>query len=374
MDVARLSVLADRSFQTERDVYQSFLDLVVECTGSEIGYLHLYDETREEIQLNVWSEAVISACTTIHDSHYPLRSAGVWGDCVRNRAPAVHNDEASLDDGRGLPEGHVPLYRHMSLPVFDRDRIVAIVGVGNALTSYDPETVAAAEDLIREGWPIVQRKLSEIEAGRSSSLIRFEAESIYAVLTDMLGALSRALEMQHESIARHQENVAFVAGQIAEARGLAPAVRQGLEIGALVHDVGKIGVPPGILGKPGTLTADEFEIIKQHTVIGSRIFEAVNLPWPVADMIRQHHERMDGSGYPDGLVGNMICLEARILAVADSYDAMCSDRPYRRALGNSYAVKEIVAGRDRTYDPYVVDAFLACVEADPTFGGRYPAP
>ncbi len=374
MEVSRLAAFEDRRFLTERDAYQAFLDLVVELTGSEIGYLHLYDEASREIQLNVWSDAVIGGCTTVHDSHYPLPAAGIWADCVRNRRTAIHNDYGALPDQQRLPEGHFPLHRHMSLLVFGGDRIIAIVGVGNAPAPYDHDVATSAEEFIASGWRVLGRKLAEIEDVRATSMNRFEGESIYTVLTDMLGALSRALEMQHESVTRHQENVAFVAGRIALARGLPAGVRRGLEIGALVHDVGKIGIPSEILNKPGALSADEFTVIKRHTVIGSRIFDAVSLSWPVADMIRHHHERMDGSGYPDGLIGNMICVEARILAVADSYDAMCSDRPYRRAFNHSHAVAEIVAGRDRTYDPYVVDAFLACIEEDPSFGGRYRVP
>lgn len=100
-------------------------------------------------------------------------------------------------------------------------------------------------------------------------------------------------------------------------------------------------------------------------------FEGVQTPWPLHEMILQHHERMDGSGYPHGLVGEMICIEARIIAVADTYDAMAQRRPYRVSLGSSAAIEQLRSDRGRGFDPYVVDAFLTLAENDPTFEGRY---
>lgn len=125
----------------------------------------------------------------------------------------------------------------------------------------------------------------------------------------------------------HERKVATLAGAIAEEMGLSKHRRDGLLSAALVHDIGKLKVPMAILNRPGRLTEPEFELIKVHSKIGFEILMNIDFPWPVANIVHQHHERMDGSGYPNGLLGDAILLEARILAVADSIEAMASHRP-----------------------------------------------
>ena len=126
----------------------------------------------------------------------------------------------------------------------------------------------------------------------------------------------------------------------------------------MIHDIGKIYVPAEILNRPGRLTKAEFEIIKSHAEVGYDIIKDVKFPWPVAQMVLQHHERMDGSGYPNGLHGEDIILEARILAVADVVEAITAHRPYRPAVGLEKALLEIEAHRGPLYDPEVADACL----------------
>jgi HD-GYP domain-containing protein (c-di-GMP phosphodiesterase class II) len=124
----------------------------------------------------------------------------------------------------------------------------------------------------------------------------------------------------------------------------------------MVHDVGKVTVPAEILTKPGRLSEIEFLLIKAHAEAGYEILRTIEFPWPVAELARQHHERLDGSGYPRGLTGDHILLEARILAVADVVEAMASDRPYRAALGLEAALAEIERGSGRLFDTSAVDA------------------
>ena len=127
---------------------------------------------------------------------------------------------------------------------------------------------------------------------------------------------------------------------------------------SVVHDVGKVRVPAEILSKPGTLTALEFSLIKQHSQAGYDILKEVDFPWPIAQFVLQHHERMDGSGYPQGLKGDAILLEARIISVADVIEAMASHRPYRPGHGIEAALEEISSKRDILYDRAIVDAAL----------------
>jgi HD-GYP domain-containing protein (c-di-GMP phosphodiesterase class II) len=131
-----------------------------------------------------------------------------------------------------------------------------------------------------------------------------------------------------------------------------------LRFAGLVHDVGKITAPAEILSKPGRLTPTEYALIKTHAEHGYEILKGIDFPWPVAEVARQHHERMDGSGYPDGRVGEAIVLEARIVAVADVVESMASHRPYRAALGIEAALAEVERGAGRLYDAAVA---AACV-------------
>jgi putative nucleotidyltransferase with HDIG domain len=136
----------------------------------------------------------------------------------------------------------------------------------------------------------------------------------------------------------------------------------GLYLAGLIHDVGKIGVPPEILSKPGRLSRDEINFIRTHAAVGYDILRPIAFPWPIAEIVRQHHERLDGSGYPSGLKAPDILFEARILAVADTVEAMSGDRPYRPALGVEKALEEIRRGRDTLFDPETVDACVALFE------------
>jgi HD-GYP domain-containing protein (c-di-GMP phosphodiesterase class II) len=131
---------------------------------------------------------------------------------------------------------------------------------------------------------------------------------------------------------------------------------------AVIHDIGKISVPAEILTKPGRLTHTEFELIKEHARTGYEILKDVEFPWPIAEIIYQHHERMDGSGYPRGLDGDHILIEARIIALADVVEATASHRPYRPAQGIIAALHEIKKNRGILYDPDVVDASLRLFE------------
>ncbi|PLA74641.1 hypothetical protein CYQ88_04840 [Hydrogenovibrio sp. SC-1] len=158
--------------------------------------------------------------------------------------------------------------------------------------------------------------------------------------------------------AGHQRRVADLCSKIATELGLSPDRIHGLYLAASIHDLGKIGIPAEILSKPRTLSEMEFGLIKEHVIIGFNILKDVDFPWPIAQIILQHHERIDGSGYPKGLKNDAILLESKILAVADVVEAMTSHRPYRGALGIEAALREITAQSGITLDAPIVDACL----------------
>lgn len=174
--------------------------------------------------------------------------------------------------------------------------------------------------------------------------------------------ISNTVEIRDAYTAGHQERVTQLALKIAKELGISEEKKKGLEVAARVHDIGKITVPAEILSKPTKLTTLEFSYIKEHPKVGYNILKNVEFPWPVADIVHQHHERVNGSGYPRGLKGNNIILEAKILGVADVVEAMASHRPYRAALGMNAAVKEIKEKKGEFYDQEVVDACIKIVQ------------
>jgi putative nucleotidyltransferase with HDIG domain len=169
-------------------------------------------------------------------------------------------------------------------------------------------------------------------------------------------AVSQMLGSRDPYTAKHQQRVAGLAMSIAGELGLSEWRVSGIYIAGLLHDIGKVAAPSEILNKPGPITQNEFEIIKGHCRLGSDILSKVEFPWPITTMILQHHERLNGSGYPEGLSGDRIIIEARILGVADVVEAMSSHRPYRPSLGLDKALEEIKRGRGILYDARVVSA------------------
>lgn len=175
-------------------------------------------------------------------------------------------------------------------------------------------------------------------------------------------SLALAIDAKDQYTHQHIIRVQRYAVAVAEEMGLEGSEMEGVRTGALLHDIGKLGVPEYVLLKPGPLTAEEFEKVKKHPEIGASILDPVEFPWPVLPVVRHHHERWDGSGYPDGLAGEDIPLTARIMAVADVYDAVTSTRSYRRAWSHERAVELIRSEAGSHFDPKVVDAFLRVID------------
>jgi PAS domain S-box-containing protein/putative nucleotidyltransferase with HDIG domain len=227
-------------------------------------------------------------------------------------------------------------------------------GVRNCITSL----VLNREQGILEGTiiDITERRWAE-EALKQSLARTTEVQD------GTIQALAAVTEVRDPYTAGHQRRVTRLACAVARELGL-PADRvAGLRVMGLLHDMGKVSIPTEILSKPGKLSDSEFAIIKSHAQAGYEIVKEIQFPWPVAEAVLQHHERMDGSGYPQRLTGPDITLEARILAVADVVEAMSSHRPYRPALGLDQALEEIAQQKGVLYDPEVVDACIkVCTE------------
>ncbi len=188
-------------------------------------------------------------------------------------------------------------------------------------------------------------------------------EKAYSVLNSTykstVTVLSKAVDARDPYTSGHSERVTSISIKIGNKLGMDKEQKETLELSALFHDIGKIGVPDNILLKPGKLDNDEFQKIKEHPSIGINILKNIDFLKDALPVILHHHERYSGDGYPDGIKGDAIPLEARIICIADSYDAMTSDRPYRKGMSHELAISEIIKFKGIQFDPAIVDSFLS---------------
>jgi len=194
------------------------------------------------------------------------------------------------------------------------------------------------------------------ERKRAEERIRITQHKLEAASRATLAALAATIEIRDPYTAGHQERVMRLAEAMARQMGLAEERVEGVRVAAAIHDLGKIAVPAEILSKPSKLSTFEYKMVQTHPQVGFEILAKIEFPWPLGRIVHEHHERLDGSGYPQGLRGPVTLLESRILSIADVVEAMSSHRPYRPALGVAAALAEIEAGRSRLYDEEAAEA------------------
>ncbi len=208
------------------------------------------------------------------------------------------------------------------------------------------------EELMRA----THKLMDEVETRtRVEESLRQSLENIQIIIKGTIQVIAKLLAMKDPYTAGHQRRVSELAKEIATQMELKAYDLEAINMAGLIHDIGKISIPSEILSKPGRLSKLEFDLIKTHPYIGYSILKEIEFPWPIAQIVYQHHEYMDGSGYPQGLRGEEITLLSRILTVADVVEAIASDRPYRAALGIEQSIQHIEEMRGIYYDPEVVD-------------------
>jgi len=208
---------------------------------------------------------------------------------------------------------------------------------------------------------ITQRKKAEKQIKKSW-------EDQKKAMKGTVEAMAYTIETRDPYTAGHQRRVTTLAVKIAKEMGLEKDKEEGIRMAGTLHDIGKIYIPAEILSKPGKISQVEYNIIKTHPKVGADILKSIEFPWPVSEIVRQHHERMDESGYPNGISGDKILIEARVLAVADVIEAMASHRPYREALSLAEALEEIKKNKGKLYDKNVAEAAIkVCSTEDFSF-------
>ncbi len=233
--------------------------------------------------------------------------------------------------------------------------------------SYGEAVAKGASDFIQKPFDfkeLIIRLKRVLRERAMRAELKNKVHQLTVVLEGVVQALSLSIEARDPYTAGHQRRVAELAGTIAEKMGLSEDRVAGIRMAGVIHDLGKIAVPAEILSKPSKLLDQEFSLIKMHPQVGYNILKEIRFPWPIADTIYQHHERMNGSGYPCGLMGEDIILEARIMAVADVVEAIASHRPYRPALGVDTAIREISNNIGILYDKGVANVCLDIIGSE----------
>lgn len=247
----------------------------------------------------------------------------------------------------------------IALPLKEQDRVFGSLSIySSQVDAFNMSEIRLMQELADDlGFGIVTLRL-QAEHERLVGEQLEQAAQLRQSLLDSIQVLGSVLELRDPYTAGHQRRVARLAGAIARELGLPEQRIEGLELAASIHDIGKIQSPAEILNKPGRLAPVELDLIRLHAQAGHDIIKDIHFPWPIARMVLEHHERLDGSGYPRGLRGQEILLESRILTVADVVEAMMSHRPYRPELGLEAALAEISGQRGNWYDPDAVDACI----------------
>ena len=340
-NLARLSSAIDRELREAKNRQERRIT-EIQLIKSEEKYRTLFEDSRDAIYLNNQEGELID---------FNLSTLELFGYSreemlgINTKAVFVNPDEYRGLQDEIAQKGSV---REFKAKLRKKD--------GTEMECLITSTVRQARDKSKLGYQGIIRDISELVSGRKQ--IETTLNDLRKALGGTIEAMALTVETRDPYTAGHQRRVSNLARGIATEMGVSKDQIQGVRMAGVIHDIGKISVPGEILSKPGKISQNEFGIIKEHPQVGYNILKTVDFPWPIAQIVLQHHERMDGSGYPNGISGENILLEARILAVADVVEAMASHRPYRAALGIDLALNEISKNRGSSYDPKVVDACL----------------
>ncbi|NJD31250.1 MAG: PAS domain S-box protein, partial [Gammaproteobacteria bacterium] len=335
---------------TESETLMHALDLLQQLTGSDSGYLFIATHEAGQIELAARRDGESTARESSPLTRWrglPPADTALY-ECLSSQRPIVREGEEGTGSLRqaGLPGA---LRRQLAVPMLDGGRLAGALVLANKKEPFDDDDHRHATQVTDTLARVLRRRRSDAEV--VSAMDHMERVMLGAV--DAIGALSDA---QDTCTTGRAKRVGERAAGSATAMGLPGHSVRGLRVTGQLIDVGMLQIPREILWRPGTLTPAEFELVKSHAERGYETLRRIEFPWPVAEAVRQHHERLDGSGYPRGMKGEEILLEARIVAVADAVEAMLSPRPQRAALSLAACLEELQSQAGRRYDARVVKA------------------
>jgi putative nucleotidyltransferase with HDIG domain len=244
-------------------------------------------------------------------------------------------------------------------PIIKKTSVLGMVALGEV---RQWERSPFTSEKIRLCNSLAQQMASAIENARLYGEVVLKSKQLKTANVDSIKALAQALEAKDFETMGHSDRTVAYAMKMTKKMGLSDQEQEWIQYAAILHDIGKIGIPETILKKPGKLTTEEYEIMKRHPELGAQIVQQIEFLSPVVPLVRADHERWDGKGYPDGLSREQIPVGARIVAIVDAYDAMTADRVYRKSPGKEYAVAELRKYAGAQFDPHLVDLFLKVLE------------
>lgn len=331
---------------------EKVMDYVFEMFPAQRGYLMMLNDRTNELEIRVVRK---KAMPGREDSNNKIEVSKTIINWVLREKKAVLSDDARIDERFGMPDS---VFLHdirasLYAPLMYERRPIGILCIDNFTSSH-----VFTENDLRFLTIIANQAAISIENSRLH-------QHVQRLFLSSIRALANAIEARDKYTRGHSERVTAYAVRISEKMKMAGEEVEKIRYAALLHDIGKIKVREDILNKPGKLTEEEFKIMSLHPVYGSRIMEPVDEFQEMLPFMYHHHERYDAAGYPDHLEGEDIPLASRILAVADTFDAMTSDRPYRNSLSLEHAVGELRRNSGTQFDSRVVTVFLDIIEEDP---------
>lgn len=335
---------------------RQLLNVIMRLTTTSLGYdrciLMLLDEEGQALATAASSGGSAELMRQFGGYRVPLnRTSNILVRTFSSGTPVLVSDAArhGLNPKNPLLKAFAPS-SFVIVPLISRGKVIGVL----------------AADRVSSAGLLTQEDLDSLAGFGNHVAVALENSRLYASLEqaslDAIQALAKAVEAKDPYTHGHSERVAVYSERLAVQLGLGERQVFNIRLACLIHDIGKIGVTEKILHKPERLDTTEQAVIKQHPAIGEAILRPLKGLEEIARVIRSHHERFDGLGYPDRLSGEQIPLEARIMAIADSFDAMTTTRPYREPLGRDYVIRELVQNRGRQFDPALVDVFLERVE------------
>jgi len=347
----------------EQDLLNRICRIIVEIGGYRLAWVGYAEKDKKK--------TIRPVAQAGYDDGYIDTLNITWAETERIQGPAgkaIRTGKPSTMKNIVSDPSHAPWRKHalkrgysssIALPLKDKAKTFGALNIcAREPDAFDNEEISLLKELAGDlSYGILSLRNRALQK-KSEKELKQTLKKLRGALGGTIQVIESIVEERDPYTAGHQRRVTDLARSIAKEMSLSGDQIDAIRMAGPIHDIGKISVPSEILSKPTRLTEPEFELIKEHPRVGYEILKNIDFPWPIAEIVLQHHERLDGSGYPDGLKNGQILMEARVLGVADVVEAMSSHRPYRAGLGKEKALEEIKKNKGILYEPEAVDACI----------------
>jgi len=352
---------------SEQDLLEKTCQIIVETGGYRLAWIGYAKRDKKK--------TVRPVAQAGYDDGYLDTLEITWADTKQGQGPtgkAIRTGKPSIMKNIITEPSYAPWRKQalkrgytssIALPLKEKKNTFGALNIyAREPDAFDSEEVNLLKELADDlAYGISSLQIRTLQRS-SEKILKQTLERVRGSLAGTIQVVESIVEKRDPYTAGHQQRVSDLADLIAKEMGFSANQIDAVRMASSIHDIGKISVPSEILSKPTQLTEHEFELIKQHPTVGYEILKNIEFPWPIAEIVLQHHERLNGAGYPNGVKNGEILMEARILGVADVVEAMSSHRPYRAGLGINKALEEIKKNKGILYEPDVVEACIELIE------------